>query len=87
MAKKLTKAQLAKLPALIALIETFHNVPADQLDAAVKQLRKDHKAKITDKGLFWRVSMCGITATATAGRAFALSNWAAAARRKLKDET
>lgn len=82
-ARKMPEAYREKLTKLIATIETQTYASADYSEQVVASLKKVHKAKITDKGQFWQVSMAGITATATGGKRMALANWANAARRAL----
>lgn len=71
---------------LTRLAERIEVMKARRLTDLIHELETEEKAKIADKGpaLGWRVSMAGVTATGTGGVLFALSNWANAARRKVR---
>lgn len=85
MAKKKTETPREKLTALIGMIEAQTYASADFSERVVARLVKEHGAKIAEDGPLFSVSMCGITAVAINSRRVALTNWANAARRALKD--
>jgi len=81
--KKKTTLDLDRLRRLAADIEALHRTHYTDL---VARFAAEEQLKFTKRQLgVTACKMAGITATATAGEQAALTNWANAARRALKD--
>lgn len=77
------KLDAARLTRLADRIEVMKGT---RLIDLIHELETEEKAKIADKGpaIGWAVNLAGVKATGTAGAASALTNWANAARRKVR---